>query len=50
MTDRKRDMAIAWGAMLQFELFHNGGPRVKRDVIRPITDVVVTEKLTGSLT
>jgi len=31
-------------------LFHGGGPRVKRQIERPITDIVVTETLIGSLT
>jgi hypothetical protein len=30
--------------------FHVGGPRVKRENERPITDVVVAENLIGSLT
>jgi hypothetical protein len=31
-------------------MFHGGGPRVKREIEWPITDVVVTETLIGSLT
>ena len=31
-------------------MFHGGGPRVKHHIERPITDVVVTENLIGSLT
>jgi hypothetical protein len=30
--------------------FHRGGPRMKRQIERPITDVVVTENLIGSQT
>ncbi len=50
IPDRKRDMAFVCAVMIQWNMFHGGGPRVERKVIRPITDVVVTEKLTGSLT
>jgi hypothetical protein len=32
------------------QLFHGGGPRVKHQIKRPISDVVVTENLIGSLT
>lgn len=31
-------------------MFHCGGPRVKREAQRPVTDVVPTESLIGSLT
>jgi hypothetical protein len=31
-------------------MFHGGGPRMKHQIERPITDVVVTENLIGSLT
>jgi hypothetical protein len=31
-------------------VFQRGGPRVKHDIERPITDVVLTENLIGSLT
>jgi hypothetical protein len=31
-------------------VFHGDGPRVKHHIERPITDVVVTENLIGSLT
>jgi len=31
-------------------LFHGGGPRVKQEIERPITDVVVAENLIGRLT
>ena len=31
-------------------MFHGDGPRVKHHIERPITDVVVTENLIGSLT
>ena len=30
--------------------FHGGGPRMEDEPIRPITDVVVTESVIGSLT
>jgi hypothetical protein len=30
--------------------FHRGGPRMEDEAIRPITDVVVTESVIGSLT
>jgi hypothetical protein len=30
--------------------FHRGGPRMEDEPIRPITDVVVTESVIGSLT
>ena len=32
------------------QVFHGGGPRVKHQIERPISDVVVTENLIGSLT
>ena len=33
-----------------FSYFHCGGPRMEDKAIRPITDVVVTESVIGSLT
>jgi hypothetical protein len=34
----------------KFTYFHRGGPRMEDEPIRPITDVVVTESVIGSLT
>jgi len=38
------------GGHARVQVFHGGGPRVKRQIERPISDVVVTENLIGSLT
>ena len=48
-TARPYEWLFLWRHAIVYT-FHGGGPRVKHRIERPITDVVVTENLIGSLT